>query len=134
MGLYRSRNGRILGVCRGVAEHLGVNPFWIRLLALFFLLTSFGWAILVYFLAALLMKPEPMVPLETPEEAEFYHSYATSRTAALQRLQRTFDRMERRIQRMEQVVTERDFDWNERLNGDCRNGKGSRPDGEVYPN
>ncbi|MCJ7776670.1 MAG: PspC domain-containing protein, partial [Desulfobulbaceae bacterium] len=29
-GLYRSRNGIILGVCRGVAEYFDFSVFWAR--------------------------------------------------------------------------------------------------------
>ncbi|HHP7233096.1 MAG TPA: PspC domain-containing protein, partial [Desulfobacterales bacterium] len=32
-GLYRSRNGVILGVCRGIADHFDFSVFWIRLFA-----------------------------------------------------------------------------------------------------
>ena len=48
-GPYRSRNGLVLGVCRGLAEHLDFSIFWMRILALFFLLSSVGIAIFVYF-------------------------------------------------------------------------------------
>ena len=29
-GLYRSRNGVILGVCRGIADYFDLSAFWIR--------------------------------------------------------------------------------------------------------
>jgi len=70
----------------------------------------------IYFLAALLMKPEPVRPLLSEEDREFYHSYTTSRGMAVHRLKRAFDSLDRRIQRMENVVTSRDYDWDRRLN------------------
>ena len=115
-GPYRSRNGIILGVCKGISDYLDFPVFWIRVLTIFFLSGSAGSAIVIYFVAAILMKPEPIIPLETDEDTEFYNSYSTSRSMALSRLKRTFDRLDRRIQRMEQIVTKRDYDWDRRLN------------------
>lgn len=61
------------------------------------------------------MKPEPVMPLQTDADAEFYNSYVTSRSAALQRLKRTYDNLDRRIQRIEDIVTNREYDWDRRL-------------------
>ena len=117
-GIYRSRNSKILGVCRGLAEHFDFSVFWARVMALIFLVfTGFWPAIGLYFLAALLMKPAPVIPLETDAEKEFYDSYANSRSGATRRLKRRFDNLERRIQRMEDIVTGREFNWENRLNG-----------------
>ena len=64
----------------------------------------------------MVMKIEPVLPLESEEDEEFYHSYSGSRSMALQRLKRTYQALDRRIQRIESTVTTRDFDWEERLN------------------
>ncbi|HEO72152.1 MAG TPA: envelope stress response membrane protein PspC [Candidatus Hydrogenedentes bacterium] len=115
--LYRSRNGIILGVCRGISEHMDFSLFWTRVIAVACLLFSGVWPmVIVYFIAGLLMKPEPIVPLRDEEDSEFYHSYTGSRHMAIQRLKRTFDHLDRRIQRIESVVTARDYDWERRLN------------------
>ena len=115
--LYRSRDGMILGVCKGLAGHLDFSVFWLRVIAAVTMFLSGFWPmILLYFIAALLMKPEPVVPFENDDDREFYDSYATSRTMALQRLKRVFDSLDRRIQRMEDAVTTREYDWERRLN------------------
>ena len=116
-GLYRSRDGVIFGVCKGVAEYLDFSVFWTRVLAVALFFVSLGWlGVALYVLAALLMKPEPVVPFEEELDQEFYDSYVNSRSMALQRLKRTFDGLERRIRRMENIVTARDYDWERRLN------------------
>ncbi len=116
-GLYRSRRGVILGVCRGIAEYFDFSLFWTRTFVVIFLLVSGLWpAVGLYFIAALLMKPEPVIPIQTAAEQEFYDSYTQSRHAAVQRLKQRFQKLERRIQRMEDVVTSREFDWENRLN------------------
>ena len=115
-GLYRSRNGVIFGVCRGLAEYLDISVFWTRIVAICVLIFTGLWPVLgIYFIAALLMKPEPVLPLKTEEDEEFYQSFTSSRRMALHRLKRTFDNLDRRIQRMESIVTARDFDWDHRL-------------------
>jgi len=68
-----------------------------------------------YVIAALLIKPEPMIPFREDSDQEFYDSYINSKGLALQRLKRTFDNLERRIRRMESIVTARDYDWNNAL-------------------
>ena len=116
-GLYRSRQGVILGVCRGVSDYFDFSLMWTRILAVIFLLVSGFWpAMGLYFIAALLMKPAPVIPIETEAEQEFYDSYTQSRNGALYRLRQRYQKLERRIQRMEDKVTSREFDWENRLN------------------
>jgi len=116
-GLYRSRNGIIFGVCRGIAEYFDFSVFWVRGIVLILLFVSGFWPVMaLYFIAALLMKPEPVVSIQSEEEQEFYDSYIHSSKGAISRLKRRYDNLERRIQRMEHAVTAREFDWENRLN------------------
>jgi phage shock protein C len=116
-GIYRSRNGADMGVCRGIAEYFDFSVFWTRAFALALLLLTGLWPITgLYFLAALLMKPEPVLPIHDNEEQEFYDSYLVSRRGAVDRLKRRYERLERRIRQMEHRVTSRDFEWEKRLN------------------
>jgi phage shock protein C len=116
-GLYRSRNGVILGVIRGIAEYFNFSVFWARTIAIVLLFFTGFWPIIgLYFLAALLMKPRPVLPIETEDEQEFYDSYVDSRKRALDRLKRRYNNLDRRIQRMEHTVTSRGYDWESRLN------------------
>jgi phage shock protein C len=116
-GLYRSRNGVILGVCQGLAEYFDFSVFWVRAIALLIFFFSGLWPVLgMYMLAALLMKPAPVIPLGTDEEHEFYDSYVHSRTRASQRIKQRCERLERRLRRLEDNVTRKTFSWDERLN------------------
>ncbi|MEX2381636.1 MAG: PspC domain-containing protein [Opitutales bacterium] len=115
-GLYRSRSGWIFGVCRGLEESRNISATALRIiLVVLAFLTGFWPAILAYLLAAILMKPAPAVPFRGEEDREFYDSYTGSRAMALSRLKRTFDRLDRRIQRIEDVVTTREYDWDRRF-------------------
>lgn len=111
-GIYRSRNGIFMGVCRGLAEHFDFSVFWTRIIALLlFLFTGFWPVGVLYIVAGLLLKVEPVSPLRNERDYEFYEAYTTSRESALQRIKRKFDNLNRRIQRMEHTVTSREFDW-----------------------
>ncbi len=115
--LYRSRNGVILGVCRGLSDYFNFNVFWLRAIAVLVLFLSGLWPVVGLYLAAtLLMKPEPVKPIRTDEEREFYDSYVHSRQDAAQRIRRRYENLDRRIRRMEDTVTGREFDWDRKMN------------------
>jgi phage shock protein C len=116
-GLYRSRHGIILGVCKGVAEYFDFSVFWTRTITLLlFFMTGFWPMGAVYFAAALLLKPAPAVPPRSTGERDFYDTYIHSRRAAADGLKRRYENLDRRIRRMEHVVTSKEYDWDHRLN------------------
>jgi phage shock protein C len=116
-GLYRSRQGAILGVCRGIAQYFDFSVFWTRTIAVLLLIFTGFWPVLIIYLgAAVLMKPEPVLSIHSEDEREFYDSYTHSRRGAADRLKRKFNQLDRRIQRMEHAVTSREYDWEQRLN------------------
>lgn len=111
-GLYRSRNGIFMGVCRGLADYFNFNVFWLRVIVLvLFLFTGFWPVGVMYIVAGLLLKMEPVSPLRDEKDREFYDTYTHSRQSAIQRIKRKFENIERRIQRMEHTVTSKEFDW-----------------------
>ncbi|MFP4315901.1 MAG: envelope stress response membrane protein PspC [Desulfovibrionales bacterium] len=114
--IYRSRKGMIFGVCKGIARYFGISVFWFRMFVIIMGLITGIWPLLgLYVLAALILKPEPVKPIEAEDEEEFYQSYAASRTMAVHRLKRKFESLERRIRRLEDVVTSREYDWDRRF-------------------
>ena len=118
-GPYRSRKGIFFGVCRGLADYFDFSTAGMRvIIVIAFLLTGFYPVGIAYVVAGLVMKLEPVLALQNERETEFYNSYTTSRPMALSRLRDTFDSLDKRIQRMESIVTARDYDWDQRL----RNG------------
>ncbi|WP_022667126.1 envelope stress response membrane protein PspC [Desulfospira joergensenii] len=109
--VYRSRRGIFMGVCRGLAEYFNLNVFWLRVVVFFIFLFTGFWPIgVLYIVAGLIMKMEPVIPLRDEKEHEFYQSYTTSRESAIQRIKRKFENIDRRIQRMEDTVTSREFE------------------------
>ncbi len=110
--LYRSRNGKILGVCRGIAEYYDIPVFWFRAGVVVLMVTTAVWPVMiVYFAVAFYLKPEPVIPFASESENEFYGSLANSRSMALHRLKKKFDQLQNRLRRMEDVVTSKEFTW-----------------------
>jgi phage shock protein C len=106
----------LLGVCQGFADSFDISVFWLRVIVFLGILFTGVWpGLVLYVIAALLMKPAPVLDARSADEREFYHSYASSRALGLSRLKAQFDRLDRRIRRMEDVVTSRDFSWRRRF-------------------
>lgn len=117
--LYRSRNGVIFGVCRGFADHFDLNVVWIRLgMIIGFWMSGFFPIVLIYAILGLVIKLEPPIKPKTQSEEEAYQSFAGSGSLGLSRLKAKFDALDKRIQRMESVVTDRAYDWEQRLGSD----------------
>ncbi len=115
-GIYRSRNGVFLGVCRGIAEYFDLSVFWVRIaLVVVFIFSGFWPVIGVYLVAAFFMKPKPVKPIKSEGERDFYDSYVHSPKTAAQRLRKKFDDLERRIRGMEDKVTGREYEWERRF-------------------
>lgn len=121
-GLYRARDGKFLGVCKGLARHFGIKAIWVRLGLFFAALFTGFWPVLgLYVIAALLMRLEPVLPVADDTAREFYDAYASSRAGAAQRIKDRVATLDRRLKRMEDVVTSKEFQWEQRLaQGDRR--------------
>ena len=115
--LYRSRKGMICGVCRGLADYSSLGVGWVRFFTIILLFFTGFWPIVIlYFIGCLLMKPEPIIPLENEDQRDFYDNYVSSRSRTLRDLKRRFSNLDRRMCRMEDRVTSKDFEWERRLN------------------
>ncbi len=117
-GLYRSRNGVILGVCRGLADYFDFSVFWIRAIAvILFLFTGFWPVVGIYILAALLMKSDPAKYAGSGSNHKGNSRYRCMRNETAERLKRKWKHLEKRIRRMEDKVTSREYDWSSRFHG-----------------
>jgi phage shock protein C len=70
----------------------------------------------IYIVAALVMKPEPVRPFESEAERDFYDAYVDSRHRTARGIRRRYDNLDHRIQRMEDIVTGKEFEWEEKMN------------------
>ncbi len=117
-GFYRSRNGVILGVCRGIADYFDFSVFWIRAIAIIlFIFTGFWPIVGIYILAALLMKSDPAKSVDPASKQRSGSLYRCASNDVAERLKRKWKHLEKRIRRMEDKVTAREFDWDSRFHG-----------------
>jgi len=65
--LYRSTKDKIIaGLCGGIANHFGIDPVIVRLIAVILFLIS-GWGFLAYLIGWIIVPKNPNVEWKTPE-------------------------------------------------------------------
>ncbi|MBE9549988.1 MAG: PspC domain-containing protein [Proteobacteria bacterium] len=112
--LYRdTENGKLAGVCAGIASHFGFNLKALRLVwGVGFL---FFWPGVIYLLLALLLprKPENLFASEAQEN--FYRGVNRDPKQLFGDLRLRFRDLDLRLQQMEKHVTSRAFDFDHEL-------------------
>jgi phage shock protein C len=115
--LYRDKeNGKLLGVCAGLADYLGVDVMFVRigtvLGAVFFTMPVVG----AYLLAALVLKTKPPRAYASREEEDFWRTVATKPDVTVAGLRQKFRDVERRLAGMETYVSSKEFELNRAIN------------------
>ena len=112
--LYRSSDDRVfLGVCGGIAQHYDFSAWGVRLFFILVTMFTFPFSILGYVLMGLIMKLEPERPMVIDEQGKPRED--GTRADALRRIQDRYEALERRLQRMESIVTDKNFDIEDEL-------------------
>ena len=112
--LYRSRTNRVLfGVCGALADYFDFNPTAMRVLAALLIFLTFPFGLIVYIVLGFVMKPAPDRSFANVEEEDFYYAVKDSPSLAIQRIRRRFEQLDKRLQRMEDIVTSRHSDLDE---------------------
>jgi phage shock protein C len=109
-GLYRDpEHGKIAGVCAGLANYFGVNPFGVRFaLVILSLVGFFGPVIVGYIVLAVLLQRKPQHLYRDSDDEAFWRSVARRPTDTVTGLSRRFRELEDRLARMERRVTSPD--------------------------
>ena len=114
--LYRSRSGMIFGVCQGLADYADLPVFWVRFGAVVGgFLTGFWPLVLIYIVAAIFLRPAPVIEFTDDEDWNFYQTYVSDRKMALYRLKKRCEALSKRTRRMENIVTNKEYDWERRF-------------------
>ena len=115
-GPFRAPDGLVLGVAKGLAEHFGWPTGLVRLVFVLTAILLFFWPTLVLYLgAAILMGPAPAGRLDSPAERDVWLQAQLDPQAAMDRLSRRAEGLEKRLRRLEDFVTSRDYAWLRRL-------------------
>jgi phage shock protein C len=109
--VYRdTERGWIFGVCAGIADYIGVEPLLVRLAALLCLVFFFLPVLVAYAVFAIVLKPRPPALFASPSEEAFWRSIRTGPGEVLHGLNARLRAVDRRVRRMETLVTSNEFD------------------------
>ncbi|MDR0882899.1 MAG: PspC domain-containing protein [Candidatus Adiutrix sp.] len=115
-GPFRAKDGLIFGVARGLADHFQWPVGLVRLAFILSAVCLFLWpTVLAYLAAAWLLSPSPEGRLDTQEERDIWLQAQLDPEAALEQLARRSAAVEKRLRRLEDFVTSRDFAWEQAL-------------------
>lgn len=111
--LYRNtKEGRIGGVCAGIADYINVNP-WIVRLAFVIGVVFFAFApvfLIGYLVLWMVLRPRPADLYENAEEEVFWRSVTTKPDQTLAGLKAKLRDLDRQIGEMEGFIASKEFD------------------------
>ncbi len=110
--LYRSRRGKIFGVCQGLADWRNLPVEYIRIfLIMAFIFTGFFPVGILYFLAALVLPLEP----EGQASSDDFRNTEENRSRRYESVRREFEDLKEKVKDMEGRVFDKEKDWDERF-------------------
>ena len=99
--LYRDKhNGKIMGVCSGIAEYTGIDAFWIRL-ATVALVISLGWPLLAYFVMGIVLNKKPPHLYRDRAEEQYWQRVRQSPHRTAREIRANFRDIDRRLASVE---------------------------------
>ncbi len=115
-GPFRSNRGIIFGVARGLAEYFGWPVGLTRLILALATVFLFFWpTIILYLAAALLMSPAPEGALGSQEDRDIWLQAQLDPDSAMDQLAKRAGAVEKRLRRLEDYVTSKEFSWRRRM-------------------
>jgi len=76
----KMRDRKIAGVCSALADHIGIDPIWVRLTTLLAGILLFPWVFVAYFIAALII---PKDESEEPDVLDYKRLYRVKKNRIL---------------------------------------------------
>jgi phage shock protein C len=101
-------NGKIGGVCAGLAEYFGFDLTLTRILAVISLF-MFPATFVAYIVLWILMPTKPRELYRDEDDRDFWRGVRVSPAATLSDVRHRFRQADARLQRMERYVTSRNF-------------------------
>ena len=101
--LYRDKqNGKIMGVCAGIADYTGVNALWVRLGAIILLFAGMGMIVPLYLLAGLLLNRKPAhLYTEDLDEKQYWQRVRQNPKRTVREVRGKFRDIDRRLAEVE---------------------------------
>ncbi len=104
---YRDkRNGKIMGLCAGIADYTGISTGLVRLMMVFSIFMSGGATIPVYIVAGLISPDRPReLDRDTPDQQQFWQGVRASPARTARSIASSFRDIDRRLADIEQYET-----------------------------
>jgi phage shock protein C len=104
---YRNkRDGKVMGVCAGIADYTGIDVNMVRLMFLFSLFMSGGSILPVYFIAGFMAPDRPTeLARETDDERQFWQGVRASPGRSARSIGGKLREIDRRLADIEHYVT-----------------------------
>jgi phage shock protein C len=100
--LYRDKqNGKLMGVCAGIADYTGVNAFWVRMGALMLCFMTSGGIIPFYFIAGLFLSKKPADLYGDRDEQKYWQRVRQSPARTAREVRARFRDIDRRLAEVE---------------------------------
>ena len=99
---YRDKvNGKLLGVCAGIADYTGVNVLWVRLGAVFLTLAGVGFLPFLYLGIGIFAGKKPAHLYGDRQEQKFWQGVRQSPTRTAREVRSRFREIDRRLAEVE---------------------------------
>ena len=100
--LYRDKqNGKLMGVCAGIADYTGVNVFWIRLGFVLSLFAIGPFAFLAYFILGFVLGKKPAGLYVDQDETKYWQRVRQSPKRTAREIRSRFRDIDRRLAEVE---------------------------------
>lgn len=100
--LYRDKhNGKLMGVCAGIADYTGVNVFWVRLIAIASMFMTSGSSIFAYFIAGFILNKKPPHLYRDASEQKYWQGVRQSPRRTAREIRAAFRDVDRRLAAVE---------------------------------
>lgn len=99
--LYRDKhNGKIMGVCSGLADYTGIDAVWWRL-GVIVLTITLGWPLLAYFAAGFILNKKPPHLYRDEGEQKYWQRVRQSPHRTAREIRAQFRDIDRRLASVE---------------------------------
>jgi phage shock protein C len=99
--LYRDKqNAKLMGVCSGIADYTGINPFWVRV-GFLLLIPAWGFIIPLYFIAGILLNKKPAGLYVDQDETKYWQRVRQSPKRTAREIRSRFRDIDRRLAEVE---------------------------------
>lgn len=100
--LYRDKqNGKIMGVCAGIADYTGINVGWVRLGAVLLTFAMSGFVIPAYFIAGMVLNKKPPHLYEDKDEQKYWQRVRQSPKRTAREIRARFRDIDHRLAEVE---------------------------------